>query len=872
MALIISSEKLNDLNLDYEELGGKGVNLIRMKNAGLNVSEFLVLQNSFLNDLFKGTQKEIESLINAELVNKKGIPEISDQIQFLLMKSDLTTVLCDKIFTECDRLFGENFLVAVRSSAGSEDGNFHSFAGIHSSYLGVQKENLIEHIKNCLISAYSPIALGYRFDRDLSVTNIHFAIVIQKMVMAKRSGIGFSMDVQGNLANALIVAGYGLGEGVVSDTISTDSYLVDRANSKISILKYSQGEELGFDGDYNLELRSVINSSDTVLELDEVQLVFDQLIIAEKLLHSVSDVEFSFDENNQLFILQMRPETTLKWDELYILDNTNIVESYPGVSSPLTASFVKYAYKNVFTGALSRFKLHSSAQIKHVADDLIAYYAGRLLYRLDNWFKIIGFVFSSKRSMKSWENAVGLDVKNIPTGQLSFDKKVRVLFKLGKMLFTIRRGNKRFFEHFERDYTEMRTKCSKGIKNTDLYELFESKSQNIFQYWYLTLVNDILAFKSVAWMRAVLDKKNISDSEQLINDVLGSNTPSESQLAVIHLLKLKDLIVANDTYFKLFSLSSEVINDHYKNNDPAYIELFVLVTDYIDRFGDRGLAELKLESKTFRTDPITLFDVLKDHLESELSLRAFEDKKNERSLRAKLILSTHLHWYQPSYYKFKFAKSLASFTLKNREDMRYCRTRIYGASRAIFMQIADNLADNKIIGTREDIFYLKLPEIRSICYGEIPDNLGAEIEERKAKFNDHKSVSIPDRIIYSRNKPLPYSYFKSNHSVNTSEKLFGIPASGGIVEGEVLIVKSPDYRLDVKGKILITHITDPGWVFLMSQAKGIISEKGSILSHTAIVGREMGITVIVGVTGAQSILKNGDRIRMNGADGSIELV
>jgi pyruvate,water dikinase len=110
----------------------------------------------------------------------------------------------------------------------------------------------------------------------------------------------------------------------------------------------------------------------------------------------------------------------------------------------------------------------------------------------------------------------------------------------------------------------------------------------------------------------------------------------------------------------------------------------------------------------------------------------------------------------------------------------------------------------------------------------------------------------------------------TREGVDLSEVLKGVPVSKGIVEGEALVIMEPVLNADVKGKILISKMTDPGWVFLMSQAIALVTEKGSLLSHTAIVGRELGIPVVVAVQDVTQRIKTGERIRVNGSTGIIE--
>ena len=144
------------------------------------------------------------------------------------------------------------------------------------------------------------------------------------------------------------------------------------------------------------------------------------------------------------------------------------------------------------------------------------------------------------------------------------------------------------------------------------------------------------------------------------------------------------------------------------------------------------------------------------------------------------------------------------------------------------------------------------------------------VESRKSEVERGRFAELPDRIIYTDLPPVFHAKTVDRHQ--SEEEMVGIPVSQGVVRAEAIVVSEPEYDLDVFGKIIITEITDPGWVFLMSQASGLVSQKGSLLSHTAIVGREMGIPVVVNVEDVTKRIVSGDIIEMDGQRGTVRIV
>jgi len=170
-----------------------------------------------------------------------------------------------------------------------------------------------------------------------------------------------------------------------------------------------------------------------------------------------------------------------------------------------------------------------------------------------------------------------------------------------------------------------------------------------------------------------------------------------------------------------------------------------------------------------------------------------------------------------------------------------------------------------------DVFYLTLDEVRAY---KKKDLLTALIAARKVQYAQLELLPAYSRLIFPRHAIVEKQVRAGTDYVwaDASGSLFGTPCSPGVIEGEALVVTHISGRLNAKNKILIAETTDPGWVFLLTQAKGVIAERGSLLSHTAIVSRELHKPSVVGATGATRRIKTGDMIRLNGSTGQIEIL
>lgn len=858
-----------NLNETYQKssLGGKAFHLIEMQKANLSVPSFFVIPAETVAKILIPIQLKISELLENTTLEKSS-KVIQKEILNLVIPMEIEL----EIKTALLEYFDLETYVAVRSSAIAEDGKNASFAGQHATFLYVNSETIIDKIKENIASAWNFGVLTYRLKKGINIQNIEYAIVIQEMVAAEKSGVSFSMHLQGNLADSVIVTGYGLGEGIVTDQVETDTFIVNRQTKAIEKRIISKVNQLTFEDGKGIVNQSVKANLQNISILNEVEIthVFDLTMKAEELLSCPADVEFSFDKNGQLFLLQMRPITTIDFDDIKILDNTNIVESYPEVTLPLSFSFALKAYEKVFTGSSDAFWISKKVIEKDIIvfENLLAHYCGRVYYRLDNWYRMMGLAYSSPRSMTAWEKAVGLSSSEKETVKFSFASRLKTILSIVWMVINYKYGNRRFFEIFYKNYTFMRNIEPYLDSPKALWNHYEVSTELLFKPWYYTIINDFLAFKGFGWLQDFI-KKNKIGKEELANDLLCGIGGIESEEAILNVLKLKNDILKNNDLKMLFQQSDEtVLNDLQQKKYPDFYQNF---NHHLEKYGDRTLAELKLETPSIRKNPLLFIRLLRNQLSSPINIADFRAKQEAIQGNAQQQIQAKLKWWQPKTYIFRFFRALATYGLKSRENMRFCRTRGYGAIKDIFIEIGKIMEKENVIESYKDIFYLQTADLQAFCKYENRESQKSKIEKLKLKYDNYKSLQLPDRIIYMDENP-PILEQLDITELEHKSYLQGTAVSKGKVTAEAAVIITPELDMNMQGKILISKMTDPGWVFLMTQSAGLISEKGSLLSHTAIVGRELGIPVVVGVPNATSILKNGNLLKLDGDLGIIEIL
>ena len=710
---------------------------------------------------------------------------------------------------------------SVRSSADVEDGIADSFAGQFDTYLHVPKNELQEKIASCMASASNEGASEYIKQRDMEKADVKMSVIIQKMIDADCSGVMFTSNPQGIMNECVITAGKGTGDNVVADKTDTTSYY------------YNTNDDL-----YYYEGENDILSSDQIHELIELSSKIKEL------LGDYLDIEFSV-KDGKIYILQARKITTFANTDptsFLILDNSNIVESYPNISLPLTCGFVGFVYSGVFESLCRRIIGEGKYldNLKPVFGNMVGNVNGRMYYKISNWYTLIKFLPFRKKIIPVWQEMLGVKNKSYNTKK---DMKVSLIerMKINKRIISAFRNSPRDMadlnEEFIRINDDFYKSYHEGMTNEELIAQYRIIEKKLLACWDITLINDLYTFVHTGLLKHYLAKR-YDDADDKTNEFLSGITNIES---------LKPVRAMIDLAYSRKDLSEEGFNKR--------------VEEYIRLYGDRNLEELKLESPTFRTNPELLIRKIDEYCEDpdkliQIHKNIMNNEKKDLSGESKKIR--------------KLAGKCAA-GISNREISRLNRSRIYGMVRQIVRSLGKNFCNEGLIESEEDVFYLTYNELFAMA--KEPFDAKDNIRSRKNEYRMYKCLPAFSRIVFEKNEFSKHHVSVNSHKMRSEEGVInGVPCSSGISEGEALVIEDISLLSDSKGKILVTKMTDPGWVFYLASAKGVISQKGSILSHTAIISREIGIPSIVGVADVMTKIGTGDIVRMDGSSGRIEIV
>lgn len=702
---------------------------------------------------------------------------------------------------------------AVRSSANLEDSAAVSFAGGFNTDLNVAAEDVPAAVRNCFGSVSGRSLEEYMEKTGTDGADLQMNVVVQEMVESDISGIIFTANPMGLLSESVITAGRGLGDLVVEDKTDTTTYY------------------------YNLTDKNYYYEGEEILSQSQVEELISLSSEVKKLIGDYADIEFGI-EKGKIWLLQARPITTIDDSAPVILDSSNIVESYPGISLPLTCSFVHLAYTGVFRAVAKRIvgdqKIIDS--YSDVLNDMIDNCNGRIYYKISNWYTIIKFLPMSKKIIPVWQDMLGVKNKTV-TGRdvklppfrraATYINSIRSLSGVPSMMDGL---NEKFWKINDRFYSEF----SKDMTKAQKKELFDAIKSEVLDIWDITLLNDMYTFIYTGLSKSRL-KKKYEDYETRLNGYIGNITDLESAKPVRALINL--------AYDK-----DKISPEEYEDRSREFIKLY----------GDRYLEELKLETVTYSTDPALLDRTVENYRKDPERLSRMHEDINKGSASE----------IKEGFLTRKYIRK-SILGIKNREISRLNRARLYGIVRRIFLSIGEDLYQRGKIDEIRDIFYLTVDEV----WDGNEDEYRSVISSRKEAYDVYRLLPFSSRLIFSQKVFNKQHLSVGNVPVRSSgETLKGTPASSGKAVGEVLIIDDINKEYDVRGKILVTKQTDPGWVYLLANSAGVVSEKGSLLSHTAIISRELKVPSVVGVPHLMESLKTGDRIELDADNGTIRRI
>lgn len=827
------------------KLGGKAYHLAKLREAEFLVPSFIVLTLDFFYNFLGEAAPRLRELLSSYDEKKRG------EILELIGARDFSEELKLKVLSETRPVFGPEPRLAVRSSAIDEDGDIYSFAGMMESFLSVEgEEELFTAIKNCYLSCFSERAMAYREKHGLIQPELGMAVILQEMVDADVSGVMFTTNPKTNNPDELLISlVQGLGEGLVSGAKDSVDVLYDVFGNKL-------------EGPKEAPL-----SDEVLAEIFALGLKIESL--DEK--RRARDIEFSV-KDGQIYLLQDRLITTYghiqKNRERTILDNSNIIESYSGVTTPLTFSFARDVYEKIYRQTLANFYIKQEAidGIAYDLENMIVFYENKIYYRLNGWYKMTALYPGYNKNKRYMEEMMGVKVELRESGGGAKLRLIRIYGNFFRKLLGMKKATERFTKKFHQVTKDYRNENFSGLDNFSLLGIYRKLEEAILNDFTTPIINDMGAMVLLGKVNDVVRKARIEDGEGLLGKIISKQGNVESVKQSLALMELVNEIWENKELASDFrSKPKEELRSYLEGESLFSSHL----RDYIARYGARVMEELKLETLTLKENPDFLFQTLKNYLLMEERPAVYKP----------LEIDEEALYRQISFSKRWILKRLVKITkyfVRNREFLRLFRTYIYDIVRNIFLRMGYNLQGEGLLASERDVFYMTKEEVFELAEGKNVDTaaLRAKIEKRKADLEANRSKEVYERMYFYG--PLEEEYMLPIFSRQETEQspegcLKGVAGGGKAVIGRVKYVDHPT-DADVEGTILMARRTDPGWTVLFPMVKAIIIERGSVLSHSAVIAREMGIPLVVGIRGLTDRVKDGMLVKVDGIKGTVEIL
>ena len=811
-------DQLNSIR--NETVGGKALGLLKLKKQGFRVPDFFILPASAFSRYL--AQRSADSL--------------------------LSEAQRAEIIARLDRWHWPEKGVAVRSSVAGEDGLDHAFPGMMDSFLNVRDEaHLWKAIEDVVNSAWSERALAYRKEKQITGAIIP-AVVVQQQIDAEISGVVFTVNpVYPNEMAIHTVAGLGMGL-VGGELEPTETYLDRSSGEVLHQEKRAQTEQyvLANDG-----IKYLANNRDGQLSPSLLSELYQSCLRIEKQMGAPQDIEFCV-ANEQLYFLQARP-ITVPIATPTVYDNSNIQESYCGVTTPLTFSFAQRAYATVYTQTMQVLGLPSSTIAAHhdVLSNLLGLVKGRIYYNINHWYRGLQLLPSFRQNKEDMERMMGLQepVDFVADQRKSLLQKARMLprlgMTLGRLLYRFSRLDQdveSFQSHFQQQFDRFYTRPLSDLSPRELWQQKEQLDQQLLYRWTTPIINDFyVMMKNGAALRA-LKKTGVTNAEIALQEYLSGDLEIDSLKPTLELMALAQRAKKDKP---LCDLLLDPPTDCHPQLAARFSGFYADVQAYIHRYGDRTVGELKLETLTMRINPMVFYQYLRNYLSTDVT---FDPSGASRTLPASATIRKKLVALKKG--------------IQRREALRLERTRLFGMYRTLYILVGERFRQQGMLSEARDIFYLEESEIAPLIQSSAVFDQTV-IAERKRQGQRWEDEWVPSRVVVPSRPTLP------SDSEENQDYLRGEPCVPGKVSGEAIVIRRPDDDLAVKDKIICALRTDPGWAALFPVCRAVLIEKGSSLSHSVILLRELGIPTIINIPGLTHLVTSGTKIELDAGTGEV---
>ncbi|MEN6350035.1 MAG: phosphoenolpyruvate synthase [Syntrophomonas sp.] len=856
----------------HRVVGGKGANLGELSRIeGIRVPDGFCISTEAFKRIM-GETSSINQLLDQlsllKVEDRDKIAELSGEICRIIEETAIPQDITEEITRVLSR-FGDKNAYALRSSATAEDLPTASFAGQQDTYLNIiGKEAILKHISKCWASLFTERAVTYRLQNGFDHRKVHMSVVVQKMVFPQASGILFTADpVTSNRKVLSIDASFGLGEALVSGLVNPDIYKV--RNGKVIDKKIST-KKLAI---YALKDGGT-KEQETLPEWQNRPALTDKQILQleglgrkiEEHFSRPQDIEWCLADD-AFYIVQSRAITTL-----YPIPKANDGENHVYVSvghqqmmtdpmKPLGLSFfllttpapMHKAGGRLFVDVTSNL---ASPDSREVLLDTMGQHDPLMKDALMTIIERGDFIKSS------------LDDKEVP-GSGSSNKGI----SSAGFRTQVENDPAIVSDLINRNQTSVE-ELKQNIQTKSGSDLFDFIQENLQEFKKIlfdpqSFAVFMAAMDASSWinekMNEWLGEKSAADT---LSQSVPNNITSEMGLA---LLDVADVI---RPYPEVINYLKHAKDDNFLDELLKFDggqETRNAIHAFLNKYGMRCAGEIDITKTRWSEKPTTLLPLILSNIknfEPNASQRKFEQGRRA-ALKKEQELLERLQILPDGEQKARETKSMIDLVrnfIGYREYPKYGNVNRYFVYKQALLKEAEQLVKTNVIHEKEDIYYLTFEELHETVRTNILDY--QIVSKRKDEYKFYEKLITP-RVITSDGEIIAGKYKREDLP---AQAIVGLPVSSGVIEGRARVILNMKDADIEDGDILVTSYTDPSWTPLFVSIKGLVTEVGGLMTHGAVIAREYGLPAVVGVENATKLIKDGQRIRVHGTEGYVEIL
>ncbi|WP_433788499.1 rifamycin-inactivating phosphotransferase [Actinoplanes sp. CA-252034] len=825
--------------------GGKGAHLGQLLRIdGLRVPPGFVVTTAAFERIATAFDKTLDRL-------DRDDPETVREISVKLRETVESTPIPDDLVAAITDAVEPGGAYAVRSSATAEDSAAASFAGQHDTYLNVGADAVLAHVRRCWASLFTERAVAYRLRNGVDHRAVHMAVVVQRMVFPRASGIAFTADpVTGNRRVTSIDAGFGLGEALVSGLVDADVYKV-RDGEIVERSIAAKRLRIGPAPAGGTERQEIAPGQQDLPVLHDAEIVRLNGLARQIEAHfgSPQDIEWCLDDDG-FAIVQSRPITTL----------------FPVPQAPddTPRVYVSVGHQQMMTEAmkplgLSVWKLTSPGRMHDAGGRLFVEVTSRvgpgLLAAMTQSDPLMGDALRSVVDSGFIPLAPdgGRPPMPVPTAPEPIEIDAAVVTELVE-------HRRSLLAELDRDIA---AKTGAELLDFVLADVQEIR-QMLFEPRNMPAI--MAGMEATWWLNEHLEEwlgeKNAAD---VLTRSAPGNVTSEMGMA---LLDVADVLRPYPHVVDLLEQDGDL--DRLPEVTGGR-EAREAVQGFLDVYGARCVGEIDITRPRWSEQPSAIVPMLLGNIRNARpgeAARRFEQGRREAAAKETELLA-RLRELPDGEAKATETKQridrLRTFIGYREYPKYYLVNRYFTYKRALLAEAGRQTAAG-VIDDPEDVFFLTLPEFRDVVHTARADR--ELIRRRREEFAHHRTLRAP-RVLTSEGEAVHGAYRRGDLPPGA---LAGLPVSAGTVEGRARVVLDVAAADLEPGDILVTAYTDPSWTPAFVTIAGLVTEVGGQMTHGAVIAREYGLPAVVGVENATTVIEDGQRIRVHGTDGFVEII